>query len=342
MSKPHFGVYIGRFQPLHIGHEHVIREALSKVDTLIVVVGSAYQARTPVNPFTGDERRAMIEAVFRHEVATGRLVVALLEDFDPDTAWAGELRGLVNQIVLRHLNKGGVQLHGTQDADISLAGYGKDASSYYLNMFPQWDSIQLTTQHGTINASDIREDYIRRLPRMPHDAVSPSVLAWLKDFALSEKFKDLVAYKDAIQVGRQTYGAGPFLAADALVVHRGKILLVTRGKAVGRGTLAMPGGFVDKNERFFDAACRELREETGLSINDLEHYMVGHMVADNPHRSLRGRIVSMVYHFEIPTPVNLPKVEGGDDAAKADWYSFDDLSPELFFEDHHNLISNFL
>ena len=52
MSGFKFGVYIGRFQPLHIGHEHVIREALSKVETLIIVVGSAYQARTPVNPFT--------------------------------------------------------------------------------------------------------------------------------------------------------------------------------------------------------------------------------------------------------------------------------------------------
>lgn len=47
MSKFDYGVFIGRFQPLHIGHEAVIRSALEKVDTLIVLIGSARQARTP-------------------------------------------------------------------------------------------------------------------------------------------------------------------------------------------------------------------------------------------------------------------------------------------------------
>jgi bifunctional NMN adenylyltransferase/nudix hydrolase len=52
----HYGVYIGRFQPLHIGHEAVIREALTKVETLIVVIGSAGIAPNPVNPFTFEQR----------------------------------------------------------------------------------------------------------------------------------------------------------------------------------------------------------------------------------------------------------------------------------------------
>ncbi|WLR90922.1 NUDIX domain-containing protein [Shinella zoogloeoides] len=335
-----YGVYIGRFQPLHIGHEHVIREALSKVETLIVVVGSAYQARTPVNPFTYDERRAMIEAVFKHEISTGRMIVMPLMDYDPDTRWAHHLRNDVHGIVLDRLNKGGIRLHGLKDTTIALAGYGKDASSYYLNMFPEWGSIQLTTQHGTINASDIRWDYLRSLPRMPHDAVSGSILAWLKEFSLTEAFKDLIAYKKALQEGREFYGTGPFLAADALVSHRGKILLVTRGKAVGKGTLAMPGGFLNDGEPFFYAACRELKEETGLEMAELEKYLVGHQVADKPDRSLRGRIVSVVYHFELPDSIEIPTVEGRDDAAHAGWYSFADLRPEQFFEDHYTLISN--
>ena len=32
MIKADFGVFIGRFQPLHIGHEHVIRQALSQLN----------------------------------------------------------------------------------------------------------------------------------------------------------------------------------------------------------------------------------------------------------------------------------------------------------------------
>jgi cytidyltransferase-like protein len=45
-----FGVFIGRFQPLHVGHEHVITHALERVNRLIVLVGSANMARDPRNP----------------------------------------------------------------------------------------------------------------------------------------------------------------------------------------------------------------------------------------------------------------------------------------------------
>ena len=75
MTKADFGVFIGRFQPLHIGHEHVIRQALTQVGRLIVLVGSANVARDPRNPFTFDERAAMLRAAFRHEIAEKRQIV---------------------------------------------------------------------------------------------------------------------------------------------------------------------------------------------------------------------------------------------------------------------------
>jgi bifunctional NMN adenylyltransferase/nudix hydrolase len=342
MREFHYGIYIGRFQPLHIGHEHVIREALEKVETLIIIVGSSHMARNPVNPFIFEERKAMIEWVFRHEVSTGRIIVLPLYDYEHDHDWAENLKIGVTEAILNHANKGGIRLHGIRDFKIALAGYGKDASSFYLNMFPQWDSIQIQTQHGTINASDIRSDYFRRLPRLPHDAVPSKVLEFLKEFALTGTFKDLLAYGDALDDGRASYGKGPFLAADALVTWRGKVLLVTRGKAVGKGCLAMPGGFVKKDERFLDAALRELREETTLDGADIADYLVGHYLADNPKRSLRGRIVSMVFHFDIPDEVEVKTPEGADDAVHADWYVFEDQGTHRFFEDHHTIISNML
>ncbi|WP_456868414.1 NUDIX domain-containing protein [Galbibacter sp. BG1] len=342
MADYNYGVYIGRFQPLHIGHEHVIREALSKVETLILIVGSAFQARTPVNPFTFNERKEMIRNVFRHEVVTGRLIILPLRDYQPDARWANELRRTVNETVLDHLSGRGIRNHGLRDATIALTGYGKDASSYYLDMFPEWHSVQLTSQHGTINASDIRIDYLRRLPRLPHDAVPARILPWMKEFTFSDSFKDLVTEVDTYQRNREEYGTGPFLAADALVVHRGKILLVTRGKAIGRGLLATPGGFVESGETMLEAAKRELKEETGLDLSAIEHNLASQELADNPSRSLRGRVVSMMYMFVIPNHVDLPAVAGGDDAAHADWYYLDDLRSDQFFEDHFTLISNLL
>ncbi len=342
MRDYHYGVFIGRFQPLHLGHEAVIRGALERVETLIVVIGSSHVASNPKNPFTFADRQAMFTRVFQHELTTGRMVLVPLYDFEHDYDWEQNLRKGVFDAILTHANKGGIHLHGIADFKVALAGYGKDASSYYLRMFPEWDNIQIDIQHGTLNASDIRDDYLRRLPHYPHDACSPQVVAWLKDFALTQRFKDLVAWKDGLAEDKAKFGQGPFLAADLLIEHRDKILLVTRGKAAGRGQKAMPGGFVEPGERFYDAAMREGVEETGIDASQFADYLVASTVADNPDRSLRGRIVSMVFHFKIPDHVEVKQPVAGDDAGHADWYDFLSLSTGEFYEDHHTLILNTL
>jgi len=54
------GLYVGRFQPLHIGHLDAIKYVLTKVDELVVVIGSAQYSHTSYNPFTAGERLTMI------------------------------------------------------------------------------------------------------------------------------------------------------------------------------------------------------------------------------------------------------------------------------------------
>ncbi|HEX7694762.1 MAG TPA: adenylyltransferase/cytidyltransferase family protein, partial [Sphingomonas sp.] len=148
MTGPSFGVFIGRFQPLHIGHEHVVRQALSQVDHLIVLIGSANVARDPRNPFTYDERAAMLRKAFAYEMATGRLIVEPLDDHPySDTAWCGEVQQRVKHIVLKVGNHDGFQANGLADFRIRLTGFGKDASSYYLKLFPEWDNIQIDSQY---------------------------------------------------------------------------------------------------------------------------------------------------------------------------------------------------
>ncbi len=349
MNTFDFGVFIGRFQPLHIGHEFVVREALSRTRHLIVLVGSANVARDPRNPFTYDERRQMFELAFPGEIASGRLIIEPLGDhLYADTAWCGEVQKRVNRIVLEVGNGGGFKTHGTSDFSVCLTGYGKDASSYYLKMFPEWDNTQIDSQYGTFSSTDVRKNYFQRIAQVPSSILSQGVANWLDDFKLSETFRALLAEQEYLDDYPRKWGKGPFVTADAVVVQSGHILLVERGQLPGKGLLAVPGGFVNADERIRDAAIRELREETAISDGkgQIPPAMLGSFidesrtrVFDEPRRSLRGRVITHAYLFRLPERRKLFKVKGSDDAARASWYRIGDLKPEQFFEDHWSIIN---
>ena len=55
------GIFIGRFQPFHLGHIAAIKFAFKKVDELVIVVGSAQASYESQNPFTAGERISMIK-----------------------------------------------------------------------------------------------------------------------------------------------------------------------------------------------------------------------------------------------------------------------------------------
>jgi bifunctional NMN adenylyltransferase/nudix hydrolase len=346
-SNPVFGVFIGRFQPLHIGHEHVIREALARVDRLIVLVGSANVARDPRNPFTFAERAHMLRAAFAYEHAQGRLIVEPLDDhLYSDTAWTVEVQRRVREIVLAEGNDG-FAANGTGDFEIRLAGFGKDNSSFYLKLFPGWDSIQIESQYGTFSASDIRARYFQRLSDIPVQVLSSEVVKQLEAFRLSEPFRALVKEREYLDAYPAQWGDGPFVTADAVVIQAGHILLVERGRLPGKGLLALPGGFVGRAERIRDAAIRELREETGIADakGQIPPAMLASFIEDSrtrvfdaPERSLRGRVITHAFLFRLPERRSLAQVRGGDDAAAARWYRLGELEPTKLFEDHWSII----
>jgi bifunctional NMN adenylyltransferase/nudix hydrolase len=343
-----FGVFIGRFQPLHIGHEHVITRTLEKVERLIVLVGSANMARDPRNPFTYAEREAMLRSAFRHEIAQGRLIIAPINDrLYSDTAWVTQVQRQVRALVLEHGNHHGFQNHGIRDFRVALTGYGKDASSYYLKLFPEWENLQIDSQYGTFSSSDVRKRYFQRIPDVPVAILSSGVAEFLLEFMLGEPFRGLLEEAEYLAEYPKQWGPGPFVTADAVVVQSGHILLIERGRVPGKGLLALPGGFVNPAERIRDAAIRELREETAISDGkgQIPPAMLASFIEDArtrvfdaPNRSLRGRIITHAFLFRLPERRKLFAVKGGDDAAHAQWYRFGDLSPEMLFEDHWSII----
>jgi len=88
----------------------------------------------------------------------------------------------------------------------------------------------------------------------------------------------------------------PLIGIGVIIMRQGKILLGKRRNAHGEGSWCCPGGHLEYGESFEACACREVREETGLEIenirpgtftNDLfadegKHYVTLFMLADAP------------------------------------------------------------
>lgn len=81
------GLAVMRAQPLHIGHEKVIRDMLAKCGKVTIILGSIQEQGTARNPFSYTERKQMIKNVFDAETESKRLRVIGLFDINNPTEW---------------------------------------------------------------------------------------------------------------------------------------------------------------------------------------------------------------------------------------------------------------
>jgi bifunctional NMN adenylyltransferase/nudix hydrolase len=336
-------VFIGRFQPFHNGHKAVIEAALEQAKEVVVVVGSSFAARNLRNPFTFEERKAMIEAVFPAD----RVKVVPVSDFPyDDNKWMNAIQKVVDEAI-------------PDAVDVGLIGHSKDSTSYYLEIFPRWKNHVEVADVGGINATDIRNHYFSDQwkrdfgTRAPHKSamigrkinVPLSVFTWLCDNY--HTFDALRSEVEMVKKYKEAWKAAPFpptfMTVDAVVVQSGHILLVKRGDMPGKGLWALPGGFLNQDETMLDGAIRELKEETKIKVPVpvLKGSIKESKTFDAPNRSSRGRTITQAFFIDLGVG-ELPKVKGSDDAEKAFWVPFNEVKQEKMFEDHFFIIDNFL
>jgi nicotinamide-nucleotide adenylyltransferase len=83
---------IGRFQPFHNGHLHLIRQILKETDEVVVVVGSAQLNYTFENPFTAGERVLMIRAaLLEGGIDLSRMIIIPIVDEEDNALWFPKL-----------------------------------------------------------------------------------------------------------------------------------------------------------------------------------------------------------------------------------------------------------
>ncbi|MFV0328786.1 MAG: NUDIX hydrolase [Dysgonomonas sp.] len=112
----------------------------------------------------------------------------------------------------------------------------------------------------------------------------------------------------------------------ALIINEDKELLVaTRAHEPSKGTLDLPGGFVDLDETGEEAVIREVKEETHLDVLDVRYLF------SIPNRYVYSgfevHTLDLVYLCKVENTQNL---QAEDDVAKLQFIKINELNPDLF------------
>jgi bifunctional NMN adenylyltransferase/nudix hydrolase len=344
MKKEKVIVFIGRFQPFHIGHYNVVKKASEISNNILILVGSSYRARSWKNPFKFSERKLFIQKSCEN-INSNIGILPLVDTLYNDRTWANNVRSAVN-LYLRNNNL------SKENTEVILTGYEKDNSSMYLKWFPEWDWKPVTGESHNdtiINAKDFREDLFFKNNfnfEKYGNSESINVLNWMNENPGEVKFIKEEAvfckkYKEKTKEAEEVFGYPiPINTADAVVIQSGHVLLVKRGVAPGKGLMALPGGHINRDETSFKAAIRELYEECRLDMpkGAMQGRVRKSQIFDHPERSERGWVRTEAFLFELEDRKVLEKVKAGDDAASAVWVPITEITPDDMFEDHFDII----
>jgi 8-oxo-dGTP diphosphatase len=130
------------------------------------------------------------------------------------------------------------------------------------------------------------------------------------------------------------YPDSPLVGVGAIIIDEGRVLLVKRGHPPLAGEWSIPGGVLELGETLREAAVREAREETCLTVETAE--LLG--VYDRVLRDNEGRTL---YHFVLIDFLCWPvagDAEAADDANEVRWFTPDEIADLGLAEDTARVI----
>jgi nicotinamide-nucleotide adenylyltransferase len=100
------GLLVGRFQPFHKGHLHVIQDVLARVDEIIIAIGSAQCSHTIEDPFTAGERIEMIRRTLVSEhIDASKYLLIPITDVNDNRLWVSHVVTLIPHFDVVFSNK---------------------------------------------------------------------------------------------------------------------------------------------------------------------------------------------------------------------------------------------
>lgn len=335
-------VFIGRFSPFHNGHADVLSRALSSSKKVLVLIGSSHTSRSVKNPFTYEEREKMIydwqyaQLVGKDALSTPMFIEPLVDYPYDDNKWITQIQSIVNE-------------HRLTTKPVFLTGANRDESSWYLSAFGDFFEMDLVTHTKAgfdLSATKVRQALFTG--KHVFDNVPYSTMKFLESFMNTNEYADLRTEYDFIIKYRKAWEAAPyaptFVTTDAVVVQSGHVLVVERDAQPGKGLWALPGGFLEQNERIVDGCLRELDEETKIEMSKAQ--LLGSIAAkevfDHPDRSMRGRTITHAFYFKLKDTLKLPKVRSqAGEVKRVMWIPLAEAleRSENWFEDHHSILT---
>ena len=125
-----------------------------------------------------------------------------------------------------------------------------------------------------------------------------------------------------------TYYQNPRASTAAFILNgKGELLIARRAKEPAKGTLDLPGGFVDNEETAEQGMVREIKEETGLEITteNIEYLFS----VPNVYR-YSGMDIHTLDLFFLCHVEGEPTVKAEDDAAELTWLPLREVYVERF------------
>ena len=349
-------VYIGRFQPFHSGHLALLQRALAIAPLCIVVIGSAYQARTPKNPFTWHERAQMITDALPPADRARVRMLPMRDHYDLQRWTAAVRKGVADLLAQEGTAQPGSAPQG--QPRVTLVGHFKDPTSDYLRNFPGW-AVESVERIPSADGTQLRNGLFATDPKAPaalaatlaalNAEVPPTTAQFLKAWLQGPHFERLQTEWRMLNEYHAAWAGTPYpvvlVTVDAVVRCAGHVLLIRRAHAPGVGLLAVPGGFIEQRETTLQSCLRELQEETHLNVLEatLRQSLKANAVFDHPDRSLRGRTITHAFFFDLGER-ELPEVRADDDAQAVEWLAVDGLLAveDQFHDDHFHMLDHFL
>lgn len=256
------GIFIGRFQPFHLGHYGVIKkmEKAPDLDEIIIGIGSAQCGNTTYNPFTFQEREKMVKESFP-ELAKPSYIIKI-NDINDYPNWISHVESLCPQfnvvyagseIVKRLFSEKNYEVRGFDESKRLFS------ATEIRAMMVRGESWQNFIPAGTIKV--VKEiGGVTRVRKLMSEFINPGV------------------------------------TVDVIVNYKDKgVVLIKRKYEPFKDYWAIPGGFLDAGrETLEDAAVRELREETSLLVKKDDLKLM--RVSSTPGRDPRGPTVSTIYY----------------------------------------------